>query len=527
MRYQINNHSIDEIAAETEKFLQEIKMEKRNILRIRLTVEDLLLEWQERFSDQAVCRVKMGTGLGHPFIMLELDGEQYNPLDKNLEEYGAYRERLLANMGLAPIYSYERGCNKIIFKFKVQKSHPLLNLAAYMFAGAAVGMAGMFMPEALRIVILESILNPIYNTFFNILGTIAGPMVFLSVAWGIYGIGDTITFGRIGKKMILHFIAMTFLLSAIGTVISLPFFQLHFVKYSGDTSQIQDLFQMLLGFFPTDIISPFLEGNSMQIIVLGVAIGITLLILGKQTESVARAIEQVNYIIQFLMELVSNLVPYFIFIIVVQMIWSDTLNVVVEARKPLWIFVVVMLLILLAMLIAVSLICKVNPLLILKKGFSSFVIGISTASSVATFGNCVNVCEKKYGISSHVTSFGVPLGIVMFPPATAICFIMTCLYTAEAYGIECSLPWIVLAIFSAVVLAIAAPPIPGGTLTCYSILFIQLGLPEEALVVALALDVLFDFIATGADMFILQLELLIQAKNLGKIKENILKKEMN
>ena len=320
MKYQMNNQSIDEIAAETEKFLQEIKMEKRNILRIRLAVEDLLLEWQEHFSAQAVCKVKMGTGLGRPFIILELDGEQYNPLDKNLEEYGAYRERLLANMGLAPIYSYERGCNKIIFKFKVQKAHPLLNLAAYMFAGAAVGLAGMLMPEALRTVILESILNPIYDTFFNVLGTIAGPMVFLSVAWGIYGIGDTITFGRIGKKMILHFIAMTFLLSAIGTVIALPFFQLHFVKYSGDTSQLQDLFQMLLGFFPTDIISPFLERNSMQIIVLGVAIGITLLILGKQTESVARAIEQVNYIIQFLMELVSNLVPYFIFVIVVQMI---------------------------------------------------------------------------------------------------------------------------------------------------------------------------------------------------------------
>ena len=185
---------------------------------------------------------------------------------------------------------------------------------------------------------------------------------------------------------------------------------------------------------------------------------------------------------------------------------------------------VVMLLILAAMLIAVSLICKVNPILILKKGFSSFVIGISTASSVATFGNCVNVCEKKYGISSHVTSFGVPLGIVMFPPSTAVCFIMTCLYTAEAYGIECSLPWLILAIFSAVVLAIAAPPIPGGTLTCYSILFIQLGLPAEALAVALALDVLFDFIATGADMFILQLELLVQAKQMGMVKEKILKK---
>ena len=195
--------------------------------------------------------------------------------------------------------------------------------------------------------------------------------------------------------MILHFIGMTFLLSSLCTLASLPFFELNFVKHSGGTSQLSSLFQMILGFIPSDIVSPFQDGNSMQIIMLGAAIGATLLILGKTTEAVAKAIEQINYIIQFLMELVSNLVPYFIFIILVQMIWSGTLCVVLAAWKPVLVFLAAMLLLGVIMVLGAAIKCKVSPVLILKKGISSFFIGVSTASSVATFGNCSNVCEKK------------------------------------------------------------------------------------------------------------------------------------
>ena len=138
---------------------------------------------------------------------------------------------------------------------------------------------------------------------------------------------------------------------------------------------------------------------------------------------------------------------------------------------------------------------------------------------------CTNISEKKLGVSEHITSFGVPLGVVMFPPATAMYFLIICIYTAEIYQVECSVVWFVLAIFSAVVLAIASPPIPGGTLTCYTILFTQLGLPTEALVVALALDVLCDFVATGMNMFCLQMELVIQSKGMGLLNDSVLQKE--
>lgn len=527
VQYPLTNASIDEISEQVVLFLTDLKTEPKNLLRIRLSVEELLLDWQDRFSSEALCRVKLGKQFGRPFIQLEVKGEPFDPFSQDTEDYGSYRARLLANMGLSPLYSYERGCNRMVFRLKKQSVNPLLSLAIAVVCATVAGVGGAaLLPEVLRLSILDNILTSIYDTFFNILGSIAGPMVFLSVAWGIYGIGDVATFGRIGKRMILHFIGTVYLLCTVSVLLSIPFFDLHLVWQGGGVSQLNSLFRMVLGFFPADIVSPFLEGNTLQIILLGAAVGASLLVLGKQTEVVAQTIEQINYILQLLMEVISNLVPYFIFIVLVQMIWSDTLNVVLSAWKPVVVFLVLIFLVAAALVLYAAAQNKMSPALILRKSLPTFIIGMTTASSVATFGTCVNTCEKKLGVSENIAGFGVPLGIVMFPPATALYFIIICVYTAEVYGVECSAVWFILAIFTGVVLAIASPPIPGGTLTCYTILFTQLGLPEEALVVALALDVLCDFVATGANMFCLQVELLIQAKKMCLLNEKTLRKEI-
>ena len=44
--YQLNNLAIDEISNEAEKYLTSIKMEKKNLLRIRLIIEEMFLDWQ-------------------------------------------------------------------------------------------------------------------------------------------------------------------------------------------------------------------------------------------------------------------------------------------------------------------------------------------------------------------------------------------------------------------------------------------------------------------------------------------------
>ena len=126
----LTNAAIDEISGKAEEFLTDLNTDPKNLLRIRLILEEILLGWQSVFSSEAPCRIRLDKRLGRPYLQLELEGKPCNPLEQDTEEYGAYRGRLLANMGLSPLYSYENGKNKIIFKLKKKKSNPLLSLAS-------------------------------------------------------------------------------------------------------------------------------------------------------------------------------------------------------------------------------------------------------------------------------------------------------------------------------------------------------------------------------------------------------------
>ena len=57
---------------------------------------------------------------------------------------------------------------------------------------------------------------------------------------------------------------------------------------------------------------------------------------------------------------------------------------------------------------------------------------------------------------------------------------------AEIYGVAVSPVWLATAFLIAIVLAVAAPPIPGGALTCYTILFVQLKIPMDASPISIA-----------------------------------------
>ncbi len=45
-------------------------------------------------------------------------------------------------------------------------------------------------------------ITPVFDTFMGLLSAVAGPLIFLSVAGGIYNIGDIATLGKVGKRII-------------------------------------------------------------------------------------------------------------------------------------------------------------------------------------------------------------------------------------------------------------------------------------------------------------------------------------
>ena len=93
----------------------------------------------------------------------------------------------------------------------------------------------------------------------------------------------------------------------------------------------------------------------------------------------------------------------------------------------------------------------------------------------------------------------------------------------EIFQIEISLSWIIMAVLISIITAIATPPIPGGAVIGYSILFSQLGLPEEGLAIILAIDVITDFLITSTDIFCIPMALAGVAKRYGLLDEEKLR----
>lgn len=90
---------------------------------------------------------------------------------------------------------------------------------------------------------------------------------------------------------------------------------------------------------------------------------------------------------------------------------------------------------------------------------------------------------------------------------------------ADYYSVLIALSWIFMAILTAGFLALAVPPVPGGGIACYSIIFLQLGIPVEALGIAVVLEILLDFLSTTLNMVAVTIDMVQVAAKLDMLDE--------
>ncbi|MGN0404183.1 MAG: dicarboxylate/amino acid:cation symporter [Bariatricus sp.] len=513
--FSLTASSIDTISEIANRCCTEHKMERRDVIRIRLSIEESLGVWLNALGEGATVSYKTGTRFLKSYFQISAKGEPCNPYSVESEDFGHGSKNMLVNIGLIPEYSFVDGKNILTFQMKKKALNPVLSLVMIILSSIFVGILGrlLFSPDVLAL-INENIILPIEDAAFRILSCIAGPMIFLSVAWGVYGIGDVYTLGRIGKKLMLSFVSVVFLFSAAG-VLFYPFLGNGISAHSSGSSQFGTLFEMILNIFPANIFSPFVEGNTLQIIFLAFVIGLSMIFLGQRTSSVAKAVEQINYIITFLMGTISTFVPYFVFIVILKIIWSDSYKTLLNVWKFALVFFVAWLVCAFVQICVVSMLRRVNPLYLVKSCLPSYLIALTTASSAATYESNMSVCERKFGIDSSLSSFGIPFGMVLFKPSTALYYILICFYFSKDFDIQVSASWIVTAVIITAVSAVATPPIPGGAAATYTMLFLQLGIPSDALVITVALDMIFDFFLTSGDMLLLLVELFSISSKIG------------
>ncbi len=522
-KIKLSNENIAQTVDLAEETFREWGVDARNILQIRLALEETLLKYQETFGTEAVFAQKYIRRFQSVRLELAITGERFDPFDTGEEEQSEVLRGLLANMGVVPAWQYKNGRNLIVFTPKKKERSQIVLLVLAVVLAVLCGGVCSFLPDGIREFLVNDLISPVFNRFMGLLSAIAGPLVFLSVIWGIYSIGDMAAMGRIGKRMIGRFLLMTIFLTLPACAVTMLLFS--FEVGGGGMFDFSELFQMVLDIVPDNFFTPFTEGNPLQIIFVAVLIGTAMLMLGNKTTVAAAFVEQSNYIVQLIMEAVGAFVPLFVFGSILNMILGNDFTAFFPAYKLILAMLMGDVILLAAYLVIVCTRRKVHPRILLKKMAPTFLIALTTASSSAAFGVNMECCEKDLGIDKRIVNFGVSLGQVIFMPGVSVMFLAVGFCMAEIYGVAVSPVWLVTAFIIAIVLAVAAPPVPGGALTCYTILFVQLKIPMEAIAITIALNAILEFFTTAVNLFCLQTELVELAAGLDMLDLKRLREE--
>ena len=522
----LDRAGVDAASGEMEAWLGTLGETVPGTLRVRLTMEELLLRISEHFGGNVRGTLILGRHFGVPCVRFRYQTASFDPTKARDSEMNEWTDRLLANMGLTPAWSYRLGRNELVQTIALPKRSSQLNLVIALGLAILLGFAGLLFPAGLREGISAFVLEPVSTVFTRLLYTFVGPLMFLSVIAGICGIGNTGEFGRIGKRMVTRFVVFSFLGSG-AAVLTRPFFRLTGALSGSGESQLIGIRDLLLEILPSNPIRPFYDGNTLQIICLAVLIGIILLGMGERSARVRQLLADWNDIVMQAIRMVCRLLPLFVFSSFTLQIWSNGAAALTGFWKPIVICAALGLLILIFKLAVTCTRLKAKAPVLLKKIFPGMLLGFTTSSGAIAFGTCAEANETRLGIPEDFSRFGYSIASTLYASVLSTLFIFVAYYAAETCGVGVNVGWMLILWIVGTVMGFAAPPVSGGAITCVGMLIAQLGLPVEIMASATVLAFILDFIVTGFALGMRHLELALQADRLGILDLEMLRNDKN
>lgn len=515
----LNGTAVETISNEVQEYLTGLNTESQSKQRMRLTIEELLLSVMDHGG--TVVKVGIGKQFGRHVFRLKYEMEPYDPTKGAEDEWVG---NMMRSLGFFPSWScYGRRNTVSLILADRPKRSMLFYIVLAVIASVLLGFLGDGIPSSLREEIRNALLLPIANGFLGLLKTFSGIMICLAICSGVLGMGDTTTLGRTGRSVLTRFLVISFLISALSTVIVFPFLNLSVSTGArGHASTVSQISQMLFGVLPSNPIEPFQTGNTLQLTVIAIIVGVGLLAVGERGRHVRVLVEESFALMQHIVSAICALIPVFIFSMILNQIWSGHGEKFLHVLKPLLLLALTVSIIAVLLWIASSIYLKCSPLTLLKKTFPAFLIAFTTASSISALPFGMETCEKKLGIHKNLVSFAYPLGSVIFMPASVAYFTVILCSFAEIYEIEVSVAWLIMAIVTATLIAIAMPPIPEADVLCYSILFSTLGIPAEGIVLATAIGIIVDYFDTGFNVLLMIFQLTCEAKHLDNLDHDAL-----
>ncbi len=524
--FTLNPQGIDSVADLIHEEMKKYKVEKKEIIRLRLSVEEALLTWLADREDEGICSIRYGKRGNNVVVTLFCSGSRCNPLEQQetLDEQDELEAmvNMLLELNLEPTYTYRNRVNSLTFKVSVKQEQVPVGIIWAILGAVLSFLVFRYTPSIIGETVYTYLTYPVQEALMNGISLVTGPVLFLAVITGIIRTDNVNTIRRRGGLMLSSFTIQMLVAAIVTILVCFLGFEYHWNTTEGAALSASVFIELLVDIVPTTIFSPFIDGNALQLVFLAIISGVALLIVRDKTEGLCNIIDQAYSFFTVMMGWIAKLLPIFIYCTLVNILMENG-----DLQVMSFAFLVIVSLVLMAGFLLVKFItavyvCKISPKLLYKKLWPSFILLLTAASSTATFWHTKKVCVEELGVQEDCVNTSLPLGSVLYMPACVILFTASALYCASLYGTDVSLSFFVLLVFLCVIMTMAMPPVGGSEIMCLTGLFMGLGIDTAGVPLIVALTVVVNAFLVVFNIVSLELTLVLNAKKLGELNEDIL-----
>lgn len=374
----------------------------------------------------------------------------------------------------------------------------ILKITIALILGIAVGL--IFGEQA-------AVLAPFGDLLLNLLTFLIIPLILFTMMVGINqsSIGDL---GRMGGKVFIYYTLSSAFAIIVGLAVA-SFFQpgTGMQLQSNETFDVPEnpgLVSVLLNIVPSNIFTAFTELNLLGIIFTAFAFGIALSYMRQSSEfeslgdHLYKTVTALNELTLLVLKAVLQYVPIGIFAIMAETVGNqgfDTLLSLGEMVLVLYVALIVQILLYTLILV----LFKVKPGQFFKQARTPMLTAFVTQSSSGTLPLTLTAA-KNLGLSKSLYGFSLPLGSTINMDGAAIRIAVSAVFAANLVGDPLSLSEMLLVVLVGTLASIGTAGVPGAGIVMIATVFVQLGLPMEAVALLTAIDALVGMGCTALNV---------------------------
>jgi aerobic C4-dicarboxylate transport protein len=292
-------------------------------------------------------------------------------------------------------------------------------------------------------------LQPLGDSFVNLIRMVITPVVFVTVVTGIAGVGKLREVGRVGIRSLIYFEVLSTVALAIGLLVMdvlRPGAGVHakVPKATGaaadyiKTGQTQSAWHYLTDMVPNSLVGAFSTGSVLQVLVIAVLVAVAIKLVGEPAVPVARGIEVIGKVLFKVLGIVMYAAPVGAFGAMSFTVGKYGLHTLTSLGKLMAVFYGTSALFVVVVLGAVAATQQVNIFKLVRYIAPELLVVLGTSSSETVLPRIMDKMEQA-GVRRDVVGLTVPAGYSFNLDGTCIYLTLGALYVAQALDVHLSL----------------------------------------------------------------------------------------